>query len=127
MSNSIAAQPTASSSQRKDRRSKAARDLGPAEEMIPRANRIGQFLLMHSARLDNWREIIALAESWKAGAAQRADVEPAIGAMEAVEGFHAFPGPRLFAALRERVAANDADGSARLARRIPNALIALAA
>src|SRR5215213_2870246 len=85
--------------------------------------RIDQFLLMHSARLDNWRDIIVLAESWKAGAAQRADLEPAIGAMEAVEGYHAFPGPRLFAALRERLAANDADGSARLARRISNALL----
>ena len=43
--------------------------------------------------------------------------------MEAVEGFHAYPGPKLMAALRERIAADDAAGSARLARRFSNALL----
>src|SRR5215204_6774462 len=84
--------------------------------------RIDQFLLMHSARLDNWREITGLAERWQAGAAQRADLDAAVNAMEAVEGYHAYPGPRLFALLRERIAANDAAGAARLARRVSNGL-----
>ena len=85
--------------------------------------RIDQFLLMHSARLDNWREITGLAEKWQAGAAQRADLDAAVAAMEAVEGYHAYPGPKLFALLRERIAANDAGGAARLARRISNGLM----
>ena len=78
---------------------------------------------MHSARLDNWREITGLAEKWQAGAAQRADLEAIVHAMEAVEGYHAYPGPKLFALVRERIAANDASGAARLARRISNALM----
>ena len=94
-----------------------------AQDVIGQAQRIDQFLLMHSARLDNWREITGLAEKWQAGAAQRADLDAAVGAMEAVEGYHAYPGPKLFALLRERIAANDAGGAARLARRISNGLM----
>jgi len=54
--------------------------------------RIDQFLLMHSARLDNWREITGLAEKWQAGAAQRADLDAAVAAMEAVEAITPIPG-----------------------------------
>ena len=54
--------------------------------------RIDQFLLMHSARLDNWREITSLAEKWQAGAAQRADLDAAVAAMEAVEAITPIPG-----------------------------------
>jgi arginine decarboxylase len=92
-------------------------------DLLQPTARIDQFLLMHSARLDNWREITGLAEKWQAGAAQRADLDAAVAAMEAVEGYHAYPGPRLFALLRERIAANDAGGAARLARRISNGLM----
>ena len=49
--------------------------------------------------------------------------EPAVAAMEAVEGYHAYPGPKLFALLRERIAANDAGGASRLARRTSNGLM----
>ena len=99
------------------------RSRAPASDLLRPTARIDQFLLMHSARLDNWREITGLAEKWQAGAAQRADLEAAVAAMEAVEGYHAYPGPKLFALLRERIAANDAGGAARLARRISNALM----
>src|SRR3954467_5338117 len=78
---------------------------------------------MHSARLDNWRDITALAETWQAGSIERAELDTAITAMEAVEGYYAYPGPTLFAALRERIAANDAASAARLARRGSNALL----
>ncbi len=92
-------------------------------DLLRQTARIDQFLLMHSARLDNWREITGLAEKWQAGAAQRADLDAAVAAMEAVEGYHAYPGPKLFALLRERIAANDAAGAARLARRISDGLL----
>jgi arginine decarboxylase len=121
MSNSVATQRTAPRSQRKERQAKAT--TAPAEDMLRPTQRIDQFLLLHSARLDNWREITALAESWQAGAGQRADLDAAMNAIEAVEEYHAYPGPKLFAALRERVAANDAAGAALLARRISNALL----
>ena len=91
--------------------------------MVGQPGRIDQFLLMHSARLDNWREITALAETWQAGSIERAELDTAIMAMEAVEGYYAYPGPTLFAALRERIAANDAASAARLARRFSNALL----
>src|SRR3954468_19779799 len=91
--------------------------------MVGQPARIDQFLLMHSARLDNWREITALAESWQAESIERAELDTAIMAMEAVEGYYAYPGPPLFAALRERIAANDAASAARLARRLSNALL----
>src|SRR4051794_24127952 len=35
--------------------------------MVAQPGRIDQFLVMHSARLDNWREITALAEAWQVG------------------------------------------------------------
>ena len=91
---------------------------------MPRKNaRNHQFLLIHSARADNWREITTLADDWAAGLGERAPLEAAITEMEAVEEFHAYPGGRLLAALNERVAANDAGGAAKLARRISNGLL----
>src|SRR3954462_10666904 len=91
--------------------------------MVGQPGRIDQFLLMHSARLDNWRDITARAETWQAGEIDRAELDASITAVESVEGYYAYPGPTLFAALRERIAANDAAGSARLARRFSNALL----
>src|SRR3954452_9609097 len=88
--------------------------------------RIDQFLLMHSARLDNWPEITSLAEKWQAAATQRAVLDAAVAAVEAVERYHAYPGPRLFALLRERIAANDSGGAARRAWRISNGVTARA-
>src|SRR3954453_22424693 len=91
--------------------------------MVGQPGRIDQFLLMHSARLDNWRDITARAETWQAGEIDRAELDASITAVEPVEGYYAYPGPTLFAALRERIAANDAAGSARLGRRFSNALL----
>jgi arginine decarboxylase len=91
MSNSVATQRTAPRSQRKGRQAKAATtEAAAAEDMLGVSQRIDQFLLMHSARLDTWREITGLAEKWQAGAAQRADLDAAVEAMEAVEGYHAY-------------------------------------
>src|SRR3954453_5758459 len=91
--------------------------------MVGQPGRIDQFLLMHSARLDNWRDITARAETWQAGEIDRAELDASITAVEPVEGYYAYPGPTLFAALRERIAANDAASAARLARRFWNALV----
>src|SRR3954447_2443096 len=91
--------------------------------MVGQPGRIDQFLLMHSARLDNWRDITARAETWQAGGIDRAELDASITAIEAGEGYYAYPGPTLFAALRERIAANDGASAARLARRFSNALL----
>ena len=87
------------------------------------SKRIDQFLLMHSARADHWRGIAIQAEDWLAGKADRAALEEATLAIAATEGFFAYPGPALFGALRERVAADDPAGALKLARRISNALL----
>lgn len=85
--------------------------------------RIDQFLLIHSGRADNWREITSLADAWATGHGERAPLEAAIADLAVVEEFHAYPGSRLLAALAERVATNDAGGTAKLARRISNGLL----
>jgi arginine decarboxylase len=84
---------------------------------------IDQFLLIHSARADNWREVTTLADAWATGHGQRTALEAALAALEAVEEYHAYPGAQLLAALRERIATNEAGGAARLARRISNGLL----
>ena len=91
---------------------------------MPReTTRIDQFLLIHSARADNWREITTLADAWAASRGERAALEAALAAMSASEEYHAYPGARLLAALTERIATNDAGGAAKLARRISNGLL----
>ena len=88
-----------------------------------RSNRIDQFVLMHSARTDRWRDVTHLAAGWAAGRGDRTALEAAVGAMAPVEEYHAYPGAPLLAALSERIARNDAGGTAQLARRISNALM----
>ena len=78
---------------------------------------------MHSSRADQWRGITVHAEDWVQGRSGRPALEAAVEAVAPVEGFHAYPGPALFAALRDRIAADDAAGALRLARRISNALL----
>jgi hypothetical protein len=50
-------------------------------------------------------------------------VEHALAALAPTEGYHAYPGGKLMAALADRVAGDDATGTARLARRISAALL----
>lgn len=86
--------------------------------MIGEPAYVAQLLLMHPARLDHWRNITKLGGSWGAGGSERTKLEAAASAMEAVEAFHDYPGPKQSAALREQLAA---DGSTRLAGRISSA------
>jgi arginine decarboxylase len=90
---------------------------------LPSDKRIDQFLLMHSARADEWRGIVIHAEAWAHGHGKRPALEAAIEAIAPTEEFFAYPGSALFAALHERVAADDAVGTLELAQRISNALL----
>ena len=85
--------------------------------------RIDQFFLMHSARTDTWRAVMTAAESWAAGQKDRAGVETALKDLLVLEEFHAYPGSRLMKTLKDRIAANDAGGTARLVRRISDAIL----
>ena len=84
---------------------------------------IDQFLLLHSARADKWREIMTLARGWAGGQRSRAEVDAVVSTIAPVEEFHAFPGTHLLAGLTERISSNDASGTAALVRRISNALM----
>jgi arginine decarboxylase len=87
------------------------------------ARHIDQFLLIHSARDDSWREITTLSDAWAAKRGERAALEEAVASISATEEYHAYPGPRLLGALNERIATNDAAGAAKLVRRISNGLL----
>ena len=78
------------------------------------SNRIDQFLLLHSARADHWRSLTILAEDWAERRGNRQAVEAAVEGLAPVESFHAYPGPVLFGALRERIASDDAAGASKL-------------
>lgn len=85
--------------------------------------RIDQFFLMHSARPDLWREVMTAAEGWAAGHNDRISVETALEELLVVEGFFAYPGLRLISTLKDRMAAGDSAGTARLVRRISDAIL----
>ena len=85
--------------------------------------RIDQFFLMHSARADTWRKVMTAAEGWASGQKDKAAVETTLKDLLVLEEFHAYPGPRLMQTLKDRIAANDAGGTARLVRRISDAIL----
>lgn len=91
--------------------------------MPSKTTHVDQFLLIHSARADNWREITTLADAWAANRGERTALEAAIAEVAPAEEYHAYPGGRLLSALAERIATNDAGGAAKLARRISNGLL----
>jgi arginine decarboxylase len=92
------------------------------EGSIAAPRRIDQFFSAPSARNDAWREINACGKAWAAGRADRARVEAALAAALPVESFHAYPGAKLLASLRERLDQNDATGFAALAQHISRAI-----
>lgn len=96
--------------------------------MAKAANESGQrmdsFFAMQSGRSDLWREALAAARRWAMGDGSRADLEHNIANLEILEEFHAFPGIRLMATLRERITADDAAVAAEMIRRFSEAILA---
>jgi arginine decarboxylase len=89
-------------------------------------SRVDRFFALPEARTDSWLDLQRIARRWAEGPAQAAagaECATALGALLALEDFHAYPGPHLLSILRERVAAGDAHGTARLVRRISLALM----
>jgi arginine decarboxylase len=84
--------------------------------------RIDQFFAGPGARGDQWRNLAGLAGAWKKSGS-RAKFDAALAELTATEEFHAYPGLKLMSALRDHAAANDADATAALARRITRALL----
>ncbi len=91
--------------------------------MSPSVGQIDHFIMIHAGRADSWRDLTHTADSWVRGRTDRVAVEAKLAALLPSEGFFAFPGAKLLAGLSERIAAEDATGTAALARRISGALL----
>jgi arginine decarboxylase len=89
-----------------------------ADHTSPPSVRIDQFFAGPGARADQWQNLVELVEAWSNKMGTRAEFEDALLEMIPTEEFHAYPGSRLTAALRDHAAANDASAAAALARRI---------
>jgi arginine decarboxylase len=85
--------------------------------------RIDRFFAGPGARADQWRSLVEAAKAWSAGRSDRVDFEGQLSQIAIMEEFHAYPGPRLMAALKDRAAGNDAAGALALATRIAQALV----
>jgi len=77
------------------------------------------------ARADRWRELASLAQRSANRSGGREAVQAAFGDIALQEEFHAFPGARLMAALRDRLDPDrfSADSFAALVRRISAAIV----
>lgn len=93
------------------------------------APRIDHFFSAVAARLDLWRDLSRAAQAWAANPASRGDASlqarcnEALTALVPMESFQAYPGARLLNAIKERLAAGDALGTARLVQRVSSALM----
>jgi arginine decarboxylase len=61
--------------------------------------RIDRFFSGPGARADEWRAVVEAAKAWSTGAADRAGFEQQLSQLAISEEYHAYPGPRLMAAL----------------------------
>ncbi|MCA3562580.1 MAG: decarboxylase [Aestuariivirga sp.] len=86
-------------------------------------NQIDRFLMLHSARSDQWREVLTAAQNWAAGQGDRATVVAELSDVALIEELHAYPGVRLMSRLRERIAEGEADAVVSMVRRISDAIL----
>ncbi len=90
---------------------------------------IDHFFSTVAARSDRWRVLNKTAQVWAArigtpdAPALRSQCASALEELTPLEGFHAYPGARLLAVLRERLTVDDAAGLARLVQRVSMALM----
>jgi arginine decarboxylase len=89
----------------------------------PNPIRIDRFFAGPGSRGDQWRNLVEMAEAWSNDPDKRTKIESALAELAATEEFHAYPGIRLMAALRDYLTANDADATTAPARRITRALL----
>jgi arginine decarboxylase len=91
--------------------------------------RIDHLFNSSGARFDQWRVLLKACQQWTAAigkqgvAAQKDKCAALLDAMLPAEDFHAYPGRRLLAVLKERVEGDDSVGAARLVQRISAALM----
>ena len=88
------------------------------------------FFSAAEARIDQWRQLNAVARAWQSAAAngspdngQFVQAVALFGAVAPLEAFFAYPGPRLLAALDHALAERNASIFARLVQHISSALL----
>jgi arginine decarboxylase len=84
--------------------------------------RIDQFFSGPGARADEWRALVDAAKAWSTGTGDRAGFEKQLSQLAIMEEFHAYPGPRLMGALKDRAMSGDAAGTLAFATRLTQAL-----
>jgi len=90
-----------------------------------KSTRVDQFFTMAEARLDRWREFLQATKNWErvVGHPQQSAVATLFREMRQWEDFFAYPGLALLRTLDERIASEDARGTARLVQSISAALL----
>ena len=79
-------------------------------------------------RFDSWRDFNVTAQTWasqtdRSRPTTKDQVLAAFEGLKVIEEYQAYPGRQLMKALSDRIAADDATGTARLARQISSALL----
>ena len=93
------------------------------------AQRIDHLFDSSEARFDQWRNLLKACQQWvaaigrKDAAAQKGRCAALFGKILPAEDFHAYPGARLLATLKDRIDGDDAMGATRLTQRISMALM----
>ena len=93
------------------------------------APRLDHFFSAVAARLDLWRDLARAAQAWASSPTSRGDASlqaacnEALTALLPLEDFQAYPGAKVMNAIKQRVAAGDAMGTARLVQRVSSALM----
>ena len=90
---------------------------------MTKTDRIDNFFAMASTRTDAWRDVLTAAQGWAAGTGSREAVEQSLAEIAVIEEFHAFPGIRLMARLRDAMARSDAAACLQLARQFSDAIL----
>ena len=90
-------------------------------------DRIDYLFAAPEARLDRWRDVVKAAQQCNANTpGAREACGKLLAALLPYEDFFAYPGPRLTAVLKDRIATGDMVGALRCARRISAALMSRA-
>jgi arginine decarboxylase len=98
--------------------------------MVPPAGNLADFFSAAEARTDRWRQIFATVRAWQAINGRTAEEEALfaktvtlLSDVAALEGYFAYPGPRLMAAIEHALAERNSGVCARLVQHVSSALL----
>ena len=97
--------------------------------MTSESQRIEHLFDTAEARFDDWRGLLKASQLWaarvgtKEATGLKSRCAAQFGEMLPIEDFHAYPGARLLATLKDRIDSSDAVGVSRLVQRISSARV----